>query len=205
MNSSQTLPSAPRPGRHRKLVLQLVGLTAASFAFGFALVPFYDTLCKAVGFNGKTLKDAVDAKDVAPLQVDTARTLTVQFTATLMPGLPWEIRPLEPVIDLHPGEVRTTRFLVRNTSNQKVVGQAIPSVSPTQAAVSFQKLECFCFRHQAMAPGEAREMPLTFVVKPDLDKNIRELTLAYAFFPAPTPASTDNATTSLATPKGEQR
>ncbi|GAB2182244.1 cytochrome c oxidase assembly protein [Denitratisoma sp. agr-D3] len=183
---STALPPAPSPlGRHRALVAKLVGLTAVSFAFGFALVPFYDTLCKAVGFNGKTLKDAVAAKDVAPLQVDAARTLTVQFTATLMPGLPWEIRPLEPVIDLHPGEMRTTRFLVRNISHQTVVGQAVPSVSPTQAALSFQKLECFCFRQQTMAPGEAREMPLTFVIHPDLDRNIRELTLAYAFFPAP--------------------
>jgi cytochrome c oxidase assembly protein Cox11 len=29
-------------------------------------------------------------------------------------------------------------------------------------------------------------MPLTFIINPDIDRNIRELTLAYAFFPAPT-------------------
>lgn len=175
----------PSPPNHRPLVLKLLALTAASFAFGFALVPFYDTLCRAVGFNGRTLKDAVAQQDAAALPVDAARILTVQFTGTLMPGLPWEIRPLEPVIDLHPGEVRTTRFLVRNASDHAVAGQAVPSVSPSRAATSFHKLECFCFRQQVLAPGEAREMPLTFVVRPDLDPDIRELTLAYAFFPIP--------------------
>lgn len=200
MSQTALLPSPKPPRRHRSLVLKLVALTAASFAFGFALVPFYDTLCKAVGFNGKTLKDAVATTDVAPLQVDASRTLTVQFSATLMPGLPWQIRPLEPVIDLHPGEVRTTRFLVHNASNQIVSGQAVPSVTPTQAATSFQKLECFCFRQQTLAPGEAREMPLTFIINPNIDRNIRELTLAYAFFPAS--ASTPLPPTA---PTGESR
>jgi cytochrome c oxidase assembly protein subunit 11 len=177
--------SLPALRRHRSLVIKLVALTAASFAFGFAMVPFYDTFCRAVGLNGKTLKDAVAAQDVAPIKLDASRTLTVQFMATQMPGLPWEIRPLEPVIHLHPGELRTTRYLVRNTSNQTVVGQAIPSISPGQAAAQMHKLECFCFRQQTLGPGESREMPLTFIINPELDKDIQELTLAYAFFPAP--------------------
>jgi len=185
--SEAILPPRKPPHRHRSLVIKLVALTAASFAFGFALVPFYDTLCKAIGFNGKTLKEAVAAKDVAPLKVDASRLLTVQFMSTQMPGLPWEIRPLEPVFDLHPGEMRSTRFLVRNTSDQTVIGQAVPSVSPTQAAAYFQKLECFCFRQQTLGPGESREMPLTFIINPDIDQNIRELTLAYAFFPVAAP------------------
>lgn len=173
------------PRRHRPLVVKLVALTAASFAFGFAMVPFYDTICRAVGLNGKTLKDAVAAKDVAPIKLDASRTLTVQFMATQMPGLPWEIHPLEPVVSLHPGELRTTRYLVRNLSNQTVTGQAIPSISPGQAAAQMHKLECFCFRQQTLAPGESKELPLTFIINPEIDKDIRELTLAYAFFPAP--------------------
>ncbi|MCC7330559.1 MAG: cytochrome c oxidase assembly protein [Gammaproteobacteria bacterium] len=177
------------PARHRPLVLKLTALVAASFVFGFALVPFYDTLCRAVGFNGRTLKDALAAKDVGPVRVDLARQLTVQFSATLMPGLPWEIRPLEPTLDIHPGEIRTTRFLVRNTAHETITGQAVPSVSPSQAALSLRKLDCFCFRQQTLGPGESRELALTFIVNPDIDIKLREMTLAYAFFPAPTPSS----------------
>lgn len=178
---------SPPPRRHGRLVIRLLLVAAAFFAFGFALVPLYDSLCRAVGFNGKTLKDAIQAKDVPPSAVNYARSLGVQFTSTLMPGLPWEIRPLEPAIEVHPGELRTTRFLVRNLSDRTIVGQAVPSVSPTVAARHFRKLDCFCFKQQTLAPGESREMALTFVVDGDIGEEISELTLAYAFFPAPNP------------------
>ncbi len=182
------LPAHPA-GRHRSLVIKLLLLTVASLAFGLALVPLYDTLCRVVGLNGRTASASVSAGPaggaVVSTQVDRTRRLTVQFTSTVMPGLPWEIRPLEPVLDLHPGEVHTTRFLVRNTSDRPVIGQAVPSVTPSQAAAHFQKVECFCFTQQTLAPGESREMPLVFVVQPEVDARLREITLAYAFFPAP--------------------
>ncbi len=183
--SSSTDSRNAEPRRHRPLVVKLLLLTVASFAFGLALVPFYDTLCKAVGFNGKTLQDALNAGEVKEMRVDTSRVLTVQFTSTLMPGLEWEIKPEENAVVVHPGEMRTTRFLVRNLSNKTIVGQAVPSISPSQAAVAFRKLECFCFKQQTMAPGETREMPLTFIINPDIDSKLQEMTLAYAFFPAP--------------------
>jgi len=177
--------SLPPPRRHGRLVAQLIVLAGFFFAFGFALVPLYDSFCEAVGFNGKTLKDALATPDAPPSAINYKRKLGVQFTATLMPGLPWEIRPLEPAIELHPGELRTTRFLVRNLSDQTIVGQAVPSVSPTVAARHFRKLDCFCFTQQTLAPGESREMALTFIVDGDIGDEISELTLAYAFFLAP--------------------
>ncbi|MFZ0156598.1 cytochrome c oxidase assembly protein, partial [Pseudomonas sp.] len=38
----------------KRLVLRLMLLTVVMFAFGFALVPIYDVMCKAFGINGKT-------------------------------------------------------------------------------------------------------------------------------------------------------
>ena len=38
----------------KRLVLRLLMLTVVMFAFGFALVPIYDVMCKAFGINGKT-------------------------------------------------------------------------------------------------------------------------------------------------------
>ena len=112
--------------------------------------------------------------DMASFPLDYASGFHPQFGATLMPGLPWEIRPLEPAIELHPGELRTTRFLVRNLSDQTIVGQAVPSVSPTVAARHFRKLDCFCFTQQTLAPGESREMALTFIVDGDIGEEISE-------------------------------
>ena len=99
-----------------------------------------------------------------------------------MPGLPWEMTHMTSSLDLHPGELHKARFRVHNLSDKPIVGQAIPSVSPRLAAQHFEKLDCFCFAEQTLAPGETKEMPLTFIVKPELDKDIRTISLAYAFF-----------------------
>ena len=83
--------------------------------------------------------------------------------------------------------MQQVRFLVSNTSDRTIVGQAVPSVTPGQAAKHFQKIECFCFTQQTLAPGEAREMPLVFIVKPGLDPDIRNITLSYSFYSLETP------------------
>jgi cytochrome c oxidase assembly protein subunit 11 len=172
---------------NRTLVLKLLAIVAAAFAFGFALVPLYDVLCAATGFNGKTSHGKLGVGGIAgpaaaPSRVDATRIVTVEFTGTVMPGLPWEMRPLTASLDLHPGELHQARFLVHNSSDKAIVGQAVPSVSPGQAAQHFEKLDCFCFSQQTLAPGETRELPLTFIVKPEIDESIRTVTLSYAFF-----------------------
>lgn len=175
----------------RRLVARLLLVVAFAFAFGFAMVPLYNVLCKVTGLNGKTNgfeAGGLAAGAPAPSNIDWTRTVTVEFTGTVMPGLPWEMRPLTPSLDLHPGELQQVKYLVRNTSRHTIVGQAIPSVSPGQAAQYFHKLDCFCFRQQTLAPGEAREMPLTFIVKPELDRDIRQITLSYAFYNVEEPA-----------------
>lgn len=183
------VPEAPARD-HTRLVRRLLLLTLAAFAFGFALVPLYDVFCEATGLNGRTKGGSFGVGGIAgpPISsifpVDRSRMLRVQFTGTVMPGLPWEMRPLSNAIDLHPGELREVNFLIRNTSSHPLTGRAIPSVSPGQAARYFQKLECFCYEELTFAPGEARELPLRFVIRPEVDGDLSEITLAYAFYPS---------------------
>lgn len=182
----------PTPASHNRLIGKLLLMVAGAFVFAFALVPLYDVLCAATGFNGKTAGPGVirDGFGVGGLQtaaapaskVDTGRTVRVEFTGTVMPGLPWDMRPLTISLDIHPGELQQVSYLVRNTSNRPIIGQAVPSVTPGQAAQHFEKIECFCFSQQTLGPGEAREMPLAFIVKPEVDRNISHITLSYAFF-----------------------
>jgi cytochrome c oxidase assembly protein subunit 11 len=73
-------------------------------------------------------------------------------------------------------------YTARNTTSDTIVGQAVPSVSPGAAATYFKKIECFCFSRQELKAGEAREMPVRFVVDPKLDPAIRTVTLSYTFF-----------------------
>ncbi len=176
------------PASHSRLIGRLLLLVAAAFGFAFALVPLYNVLCEATGFNGKvTIRDGfgiggLKVADVPTSAVDTSRTVRVEFTGTVMPGLPWDMRPLTLSIDIHPGELQQVSYLVRNTSNQTITGQAVPSISPGQAAQHFEKIECFCFSQQTLAPGESREMPLAFIVKSEVDRSISHITLSYAFF-----------------------
>ncbi len=185
VNSAMPAPS------HRKLLIKLLAVIALAFAFGFALVPIYDVFCQVTGLNGKTggakpgslgISGISNPVKAPPSSIDRSRTVTVEFIGTVMPGLPWEITALTSSLDLHPGELHQTKFRVHNLSDKTIVGQAIPSVSPGMAAQHFEKLDCFCFEQQTLSPGESKEMPLTFIVKPELDKDIRTITLAYAFF-----------------------
>lgn len=197
MTASASVHASAQVRSHRKLLGKLLAVVAVAFAFGFALVPLYDVFCLATGLNGKTAgAKAVGvgglgkAPAALPSRIDGNRIVTVEFTGTVMPGLPWEMLPLTSSLDLHPGELHQARFRVHNLSEKTIVGQAVPSVSPGLAAQHFEKLDCFCFAQQTLTPGETKELPLTFIVKPELDRDIRTITLAYAFFVVPESNST---------------
>lgn len=165
---------------NRRLAVKLGIVTLAMFGFGYALAPMYDLMCQAFGLNGKTGRTEARAAAVTP--VDMSRTVTVEFTGLATTGLPWEFKPMTRKLDVHPGETREVKYWVRNTSNETITGQAVPSVAPGLTAAHFKKIECFCFSRQTLQPGEAREMPVRFVVEPGLDRGVQTITLSYTFF-----------------------
>ncbi len=167
-----------QPRNNKKLVIKLLWLVVAATLFGFALVPLYNVLCSVTGLNGKTNNTA----DLNKTVVDKNRDVVVEFTSTVMPGLGWDFYPEKNRIIVHPGQVETVNFLAKNVTNQAVVGQAVPSVSPGQASLHLKKIECFCFQHQELKPGESKVMPLRFYVSPSLPENIGTVTLSYAFY-----------------------
>lgn len=178
---AETEKSTPRSAvaANRRLVRRLLWVTAGMFAFGFAMVPFYDVLCKITGLNGKTGGRVVA---VEPMRVDESRTITVEFVANLNLGAPWEFAPQVARMQVHPGQFYQTHFWAKNLADQPMTGQAIPSVSPGLAATHFQKIECFCFTHQQFQAGEGKEMPVTFRIDPELPSDVRVVTLSYTFF-----------------------
>ena len=95
---------------------------------------------------------------------------------------PWEFRPAQRSVQVHPGEVMTVMYEFQNVQNRTMSAQAIPSYAPRQAAQHFNKLECFCFNQYTLAPGEKKEWPVVFVVDPKLSKDVHTITLSYTFF-----------------------
>lgn len=126
-----------------RLIAKLVLTVAGMFAFGFALVPIYDVFCAVTGLNGKTGGKVEYVATQA--DVDTARTVTVQFAAMNNISMSWEFRPVQREITVHPGELNEVKFYARNPTNARMVGQAVPSLSPSESADYFHKTECFCF------------------------------------------------------------
>lgn len=165
---------------NRRLTIKLLLLVAAATGFAFALVPFYDLLCKVSGLNGKT-SGAVQIAQAS--QVDNGRWVTVEFTSTVMPGIGWEFRPAQSRMRVHPGEVTKVSYLARNQTGRAMTAQAVPSVSPGWAAQHFNKIECFCFQRQELKPGETKELPLVFFISPELPANVQEISLSYSLFP----------------------
>ena len=162
-----------------KLVGRLLVVVVAMFAFVFVvMVPLYDVLCDALGINGKTggQYEAVVA------EVDESRTVKVQFLARNNDGMVWEFRPESKVIRVHPGEIKQTVFLAKNSASHDMVAQAIPSISPARAAAYFNKTECFCFNQQALSGGESADLPLSFIVDQGLPSDISTITLSYTLF-----------------------
>jgi len=173
---------AGRDAANRKLVRRLLWVVAGAVLFAYALVPLYNVLCKVTGFNGKT--GTTPAQIAKSMKVDESHWVTVEFIGNTMPGLAWDFYPRQSSMKVHPGQVELATFFAKNVTNRAAAGQAVPSVSPGQAAQYFKKIECFCFRRQELKPGESREMPLTFYVSPDLPEDVQNITLSYAFYSA---------------------
>jgi len=164
----------------RRTGWRLAAVTLGMFAFGYALVPLYDVICQVTGLNGKTGR----AEATVSIPVDSSRWVTVEFMGNTTSGLPWEFRPLQKTMRVHPGEVAVAQYEARNIASETITGQAVPSLAPSKAASHFKKIECFCFSQQKLAAGESRRMPVRFYVDPQLPRDVTTVTLSYAFFNA---------------------
>jgi len=168
----------------------------------YAAVPFYNWFCRATGFNGTT-QVATAAPSSAPL----TRKIAVRFDSNVAPGLPWKFEPEQNEIEIKIGEVVTVFFKVTNETARTTTGQAAYNVAPLTVGKYFEKINCFCFTEQTMAPGEKREMPVVFYVDPsitgDSDNNgLNTITLSYTFYPVRDPAPEPVAATEPDKPKG---
>jgi cytochrome c oxidase assembly protein subunit 11 len=143
----------------------------------------YRAICESLGINVLSLSERwTGPVPVAPrsTQVDTSRTITVEFDANARG--PWDFKPAQRSLEVHPGEVTTVMYEFRNMQNRTMAAQAIPSYAPRQAAPHFNKLECFCFNEYTLKAGESKRWPVVFVIDPKLPRDVTTITLSYTFF-----------------------
>jgi cytochrome c oxidase assembly protein subunit 11 len=171
-------------GDNLRMVGKLAVMVAVMFAFGYALVPVYRSICNALGINVLSLSERQvpgnASQGARNTQVDRSRTITVEFDANAR-GV-WDFKPAQRSLEVHPGELTTVMYEFRNTQPRTMAAQAIPSYAPKQASPYFNKLECFCFNEYTLQPGESRRWPVVFVIDPKLPKDVATITLSYTFF-----------------------
>lgn len=160
------------------LLKRLGVVVVAMFGFGFALVPFYEKICEVTGIRNI---DGPAERALVSTQVDRSRSIRIELDANVR-TMAWTFRPAEPVVSVHPGELRQVVYEVVNTTDRVVTGQAIPSYGPPAAGAHFRKLDCFCFATQTLQPGERREMPVVFVIDPSVPADMPAIALSYTFF-----------------------
>ena len=177
--AQDALSTAPS-GKNRNVGAILLLLAVGMVGAAYAAVPLYYAFCAATGYGGTTRVATGNPKGVI------GREMTIRFDANIDGSLPWQVTPAKPAT-AKIGEVQTINFLARNLSNKTVTGQAAFNVTPELAGSYFNKIQCFCFTEQTLKPGETVEMPVTFFVDPDIDKNsdlrtIHDITLSYTFY-----------------------
>lgn len=172
---------------NRTMLGKLVVVTAIMFGFGYALVPMYRKICEITGVNDLTQTDAGAAAFAKSTQVDASRTITVEFDGNARG--PWRFKPVTSAMKVHPGELTTVVYEIANQQDRAMQAQAIPSYAPMAAAQYFRKVECFCFKQQALGAKEAKQFPVVFVIDPKIPKNVETITLSYTFFEVGGPAT----------------
>jgi cytochrome c oxidase assembly protein subunit 11 len=181
MGTGEGKTGETRLGSSRRAAGMLVLGSAAMLALSFASVPLYRAFCAATGFGGTT--------QVAKIQPPAPgeRRLTVRFDANIARDLPWRFEPEVGKIVVRTGETATVYYKVVNLSDHETRGVAAFNVAPDQAGAYFDKLACFCFSEQRLAPHESAEWPVVFFLDPSLEadetmRRVEEITLSYTFF-----------------------
>lgn len=172
--------------RNRRVGGACVGLFFVMVGAAYAAVPLYDLFCRVTGFGGTTQI----AEQGSEVVID--RIVTIRFDGNVNHSLGWKFTPEQRSVSMKMGETAQMAYIATNDSDAVNVGTSVFNVTPNEAGVYFNKLDCFCFTEQRLQPGETVEMPVVFFVDPEMDKDpdlkhVKEITLSYTFFPVETP------------------
>ena len=163
----------------RRTTVKLAFTVVAMFGFAvFVMPPLYDVFCELTGIGGKTAGQYQGVEQ----KIDTERQVKVQFVATNNASMPWRFSPMDYEVRVNPGASTAIEFYAKNPTNRDMIAQAIPNISPANAAQFFHKTECFCFNRQALKAGEEARLGLVFIVDPDLPAGVNTITLSYTLF-----------------------
>lgn len=168
--------------KNKRAGLMLAGAVAAMVGMAYAAVPLYEIFCQVTGYGGTTSR-----AEAAVAPVVLKRTMSIRFTANVHRDMPWQFAPSQLTQQTHIGEQMIATYDAYNPTNETITGTAVFNVTPFKAGIYFNKIDCFCFTEQTLAPGERALMPVTYYVDPAIadDPNlddVTEISLSYTFY-----------------------
>jgi cytochrome c oxidase assembly protein subunit 11 len=124
----------------------------------------------------------------------TGAKISIRFDASAANDMPWTFRPSQATDTVTIGERDIATYVAKNISDQPITGMATFNVTPETAGKYFNKIQCFCFTEQTLAPGQEVTMPVLYFVDPAMldDPNMRgveQITLSYTFHRVKEPVS----------------
>jgi cytochrome c oxidase assembly protein subunit 11 len=169
--------------KNKRTGLTITMLVLGMFAFAYAAFPLYNLFCKVTGYGGTTQVSEASSGELGQ------REFTIRFNADTNQGLPWDFVASQKSMKVTSGENKLAFYTAENISDEPVTGVATYNVTPAKAGVYFNKVQCFCFENQTLKPGEKIDMPVSFFVDPEIEKdpnlkNVKTITLSYTFFPS---------------------
>lgn len=157
-------------------------IVAGMLCLSYAAVPLYRMFCQVTGFGGTTQ----GAEDGLPDHI-LEREITIHFNADIDANLPWEFAPTEHQVTVKLGEQRLTAYRAASSAHKATSGTATYNVTPFEAGRYFHKIACFCFEKQTLPAQSVVNMPISFFIDPEFDKDpylkgVKHITLSYTFF-----------------------
>jgi cytochrome c oxidase assembly protein subunit 11 len=192
-----TLPPVTHDSETARRNLRVGALAFAGALFmlglGYAAVPLYQMFCQITGFGGTT-QVASEAEAARAAALASGQKISIRFDASTASDVPWTFRPSQATDTITIGERDIATFIARNEGSKSVSGMATFNVEPEQAGKYFNKIQCFCFTEQTLAPGQEVTMPVLYYVDPAMledpnMKGVEQITLSYTFHRTSGPAA----------------
>lgn len=93
------------------------------------------------------------------------RVLKIRFVADTAAQMAWNFKPQQNEIKLVPGETALAFYTATNPTDVPIIGISTYNIVPFDAGQYFNKIQCFCFEEQMLAPHEQVQFYIYIFVK----------------------------------------
>ena len=100
-------------------------------------------------------------------------TINFKLIANTHTNLPWEFKPIKPLIEIKIGEIISIDYIVKNLSDKKTSGIASFNYYPRELDAYISKIQCFCYEIKTLNAGEEDKYTLTMMIDPKVTKDIK--------------------------------